>query len=56
MRNDPGEERDVSADHPDEFRMLGVALDAWTAGIEYEPARIERSEEQLERLRALGYL
>jgi arylsulfatase A-like enzyme len=58
LRQDPLETVDVSAEHRDVARRLGTALDRWTAELDAtvpleEPQ--ERSEDVLERLRALGY-
>jgi len=46
--------RDASARYPDEWRELGRRLEAWTAGLP-QPVPPRRSEEDLRRLRALGY-
>lgn len=45
---------DVSARYPDEWRELGRRLEAWTSALP-GPAPPERSEEDVDRLRALGY-
>lgn len=54
LADDPGEERDVSAAHPDEVAALRQALSAWP-GLA-ERAGGERSDELLEALRTLGYV
>jgi hypothetical protein len=52
---DPDETRDVSAAHPKVAARLATALEDWTATL--PPVRTpERTEQQLEALRALGYI
>ncbi len=52
---DPNETRDVSAAHPEVAARLASALERWTATL--PPVRTpERTEQQLEALRALGYI
>lgn len=55
LEQDPRAETDVSAHFPEEKARLQRALDDFTTSL---PAvgRIERSQEQLETLRALGYI
>lgn len=48
------ETRDVSARFGEQWRALGKKLDAWTSGLP-SSAPPERSEEEVQRLRALGY-
>lgn len=55
LENDPGAEIDASGRFPEEKARLQLALDEFTATLP-EVGRIERSEEQLETLRALGYI
>lgn len=52
---DPGESVDASADFPEVRAELDRLLDAWTSALP-EAASHERSAEELESLRALGYL
>ena len=54
-KTDPGETRDVRAEHPEIAARLQRVLDAWIAEHpDEQPA--ERSNEQLEAMRALGYI
>jgi arylsulfatase A-like enzyme len=52
LDRDPGEEQDVSADHPEITRRLAQALEDWAAPLE-RPARLGAGE--MELLRQLGY-
>jgi arylsulfatase A-like enzyme len=56
LRRDPAERRDVAAGHPDELDRLQKLLDAWTADIVAWTARPDRTAEELETLRSLGYV
>lgn len=55
LRSDPGETRDVAAEHPTEFGRFREALDEWARSI---PASGQQAltPEELEQLRALGYI
>ncbi|NNE43780.1 MAG: hypothetical protein HKN12_06210, partial [Gemmatimonadetes bacterium] len=56
---DPGERRDVAAEHPDRVQELAAELDAWIeAGIGAETAAMSRTldDEAKEQLENLGYL
>ena len=58
LSSDPGEERDVSAEHPDEVAKLKKALGQWLATLEPiggDQARLERSAELKAMLESLGY-
>ena len=55
LENDPGAVIDVSGRFPEEKARLQKALDEFTATLP-EVGVIERSKEQLETLRALGYI
>ena len=58
LEADAGESSDVLRQHPEIAADLAARLDAWLAGLDL-PAGIEKatfSEQQLEELRALGYL
>ncbi|MBW1876970.1 MAG: sulfatase [Deltaproteobacteria bacterium] len=55
LRADPAESRDVSADHPEVVRRLARHLEEWTKELPGFEAP-DRSEEDLEDLRALGYI
>lgn len=52
---DPGETRDVSEAHPATVASLRKALEAWASGITAS-AGVTHTPEQLEALRALGYI
>lgn len=55
LRAESREVIDVAERHPEVVEELGALLDAWTAGLpEFVPP--ERSSEQLDLLRALGYV
>lgn len=61
-RSDPLDAHDVAAEHPDIVERLHAALESWRASV--EAARLPadgtapegQSAEELERLRALGYI
>ncbi|MEZ5065357.1 MAG: sulfatase-like hydrolase/transferase [bacterium] len=54
LRHDPGETRNVVADHPEEARRLGDAVrDVLATAVPLEP--VAADPEVAERLRALGY-
>ncbi len=55
LRADPTESRDVSEKHPRTFRRMRAALDDWGNTMPTFVAR-ERSESELDELRALGYV
>ena len=52
---DPSESRDVAAGHPDVTEQLGRQLDQFVVDLP-EPGELTRNEEDLEALRALGYV
>jgi arylsulfatase A-like enzyme len=52
---DPSEDHDVSAAHPEVAARLAAALERWTVTLPAVRAP-ERDEQQLEALRALGYI
>ena len=56
LRADPGELRDVSAQHADERRRLHTALDAWVAAHPATPHGEAGAGDKLDELRALGYV
>lgn len=56
VENDPGETIDVAADLPDTVERLRSALDAWLANEVDEAEELELSSEELEQMRALGYV
>lgn len=68
LGDDPGEQRDVSADHPERTAQLRAALDAWisenaqrktafeAAHLGDGPERLKPTDADLERLRNLGYV
>lgn len=53
---DPDQRRDVAAAHPAVARRLGEALDAWSRALPAPRPAPARSAEELEALRALGYV
>ena len=53
---DPAESENVIDAHPEVAARLGAELRAWTASIPTDAPPPERDEEQLEMLRALGYV
>jgi len=55
LRTDPGETKDVSEEFPKELRRLTQLLARWIDDVPIYQAR-ERSNEELEELRALGYI
>lgn len=55
LESDPGETRDASAHHPDDATRLRRELDAWSSAAPLAPPP-EYDEDQLRRLRALGYI
>lgn len=55
LENDPAESRDVSAEHPEVMERLGRVLDAYVADLPV-PGETLRDDEELEALRALGYV
>ena len=60
LRADPAERRNVAAQHPDTVQALNRRLDDWLAErptlAAIVPRDVELSEDDLERLRSLGYL
>ncbi len=59
LERDPRETADVAEENPAVVAHLGAALDRWTAELDTvsrRAARPERSDDTLERLRALGYV
>jgi arylsulfatase A-like enzyme len=54
LASDPGELRDVAAEHPERVAELRPALDAWLARGE-QGETLELDADEAERLRALGY-
>jgi arylsulfatase len=56
LKADPAESRNVIEEHPDVEARLSAELGAWSASIPSNAAPPERDEEQLEMLRALGYV
>jgi arylsulfatase A-like enzyme len=55
LKADPGERKDVGAEHPEELAKLQSALDAWSKGLPtFEAA--EPDEDLLEAMRSLGYV
>lgn len=61
LESDPGEENDVSQDHPAELSRLRSALEGWMAGdqtdVPVSPSRGDAVEAEVERqLRSLGYI
>jgi arylsulfatase len=60
-RGDPGDRKDVAAEHPDVVGRLSRELEAWhrkaqAARLKPDAAGEGMSSEELERLRALGYI
>jgi arylsulfatase A-like enzyme len=60
-RKDPLNLHDVAPEHPDVVKRLAAKLDAWqqqarAARVDPDPKAAMASEEELARLRALGYL
>lgn len=53
---DPAESQDVIEEHREAAARLGVEFDAWSASIPTHEPPPERDEEQIEMLRALGYV
>lgn len=59
LERDPRETTDVSQQHPEVAARLGSELDRWTAELDAVARRepeSQRSDDTLERLRALGYI
>jgi arylsulfatase A-like enzyme len=57
LRSDPEERKDASEAHPAAFRRLGESLDSWVQSLSQGCQQVrERDEEDLEQLRALGYI
>jgi arylsulfatase A-like enzyme len=56
LQNDPAESRNVIDVHPEIAAELSHELAAWSASIPSHAPPPERDEEQLEMLRALGYV
>ena len=56
LEQDPAESRNVIDEHPEIAAQLGQELAAWSASIPSQAPPPERDEEQLEMLRALGYV
>jgi arylsulfatase len=56
LEADPAEEVNVIDEHPEVAARLGAELAAWSASIPVQAPPPERDEEQLEMLRALGYV
>ncbi len=55
LQADPAAEHDVLGQHPEVARRLGTALDAWAVDLPMHQVP-ERDEEEIEALRALGYI
>lgn len=55
LRNDPSESTDVKDTHPRVYKRMKAALDDWGSSMPTFVAR-ERSESELDELRALGYV
>jgi len=53
---DPVQTRDVTGEHPEAAARLGAAMDEWTEALPEARAADEPDTEQLELLRALGYV
>lgn len=53
---DPGEERNVAADHPERRAALEAALDTWIANHPAAGTRVPAATDRAEDLRALGYV
>jgi hypothetical protein len=56
LKADPAERRNVIEKHPEVAARLSAELGAWSASIPSHAPPPERDEEQLEMLRALGYI
>lgn len=59
LESDPGETRDVAADHPRETHELQLALSRWireVEGVSDEDQALARGRAAAERLRSLGYV
>jgi arylsulfatase len=56
LATDPAEQVDVGAQHPEVAAALATELSAWSASIPSQAPPPVRDEEQLEMLRALGYV
>ncbi len=56
LEADPVESRNVIEEHPDVVAQLSAELDAWSASFPSQAPPPERDEEQLQMLRALGYV
>jgi len=55
LEADPAEEHDVSSEHPETAERLARILDTWTEELP-QVEGIDLSEEELDALRALGYI
>jgi hypothetical protein len=55
LRSDPGEGRDVAAEHAAEVERLRQSLSAWARGIPAS-AQSAHTPEEMEQLQALGYI
>ena len=56
LEADPAERRNVIEEHPEVAARLSDQLGVWSASIPSQAPPPERDEEQLEMLRALGYV
>ena len=59
LASDPAEETDVLDRERRAYRRLSADLEGWLAAVEPDPRsrkNLERAQEQIERLRAVGYL
>ncbi len=58
LENDPGERRDVAAQHPERVREMLHALEQWRVANPRPAVRstFEISDSERKRLRSLGYL
>lgn len=56
LQNDPGETTDVAEEYPDQRDALFAAFDAWRKQIPLEAPTQDLTPEDIENLRALGYL
>ncbi len=56
VQRDPGERQNLAAQHPDVVRELRGQIEGWLSSNPREHEEHELSDEEIERLRALGYL